>query len=130
MGVHDTNDVSRMLRPGDMVATKEQTAAAEAGQVACVDIQEVADRWDKQHVAHMMQTVSHTALSAVPGLPNVHNVLCRFEAWRCQDRLSYIQQLQARAPRSRLALPGNQLPPNVQPSQLQVGAAEYQECQA
>lgn len=54
--------------------------------------------------------------------PCIHliNPLLSFKAWRRQDRLGYIQQLESRAPLSKLAQPGSQLPPNVQPSQLQV----------
>lgn len=53
-------------------------------------------------------------------LLDVQEVADRFKAWCCQDRLGYVQQLEARAPPSKLAQPGSQLPPNVQPSQLQL----------
>jgi hypothetical protein len=53
-------------------------------------------------------------------LLDVQEVADRLKAWRCQDRLGYVQQLESRAPLSKLAQPGSQLPPNVQPSQLQL----------
>jgi hypothetical protein len=62
-----------------------------------------------------------TTTAAVPiSSPSASWFLFSFKSWRGQDRLGYIQQLESRAPLSKLALPGSQLPPNVQPSQLQV----------
>jgi hypothetical protein len=39
-----TKGTEALMDPGDMLATQQQTAAAEAGDLPLVDVQEVADR--------------------------------------------------------------------------------------
>lgn len=41
----DNQTQGPMLGPGEMLATPEQTAAAEAGQLPLLDMQEIADRY-------------------------------------------------------------------------------------
>lgn len=43
------------LDAGDMLATPQQAAAAEAGDVPLVDLQEVADRWALSQAAHVLK---------------------------------------------------------------------------